>query len=111
MNNTELWTLLTIAGMTVITVLTRSMFFLSNKNWELPGWVTKGLNYAPIAALAAVIIPEIITNGGQLIPSWKDARLFAAAVAVAWYFWQRNLLWTIVFGMAVYLPLHLGLGW
>ena len=58
-----------------------------------------------------MVIPEIVTNAGHLVPSWKDARLFAAALAVAWYFWQRSLLWTILIGMAVYLPLHLGLGW
>jgi branched-subunit amino acid transport protein len=37
--------------------------------------------------------------------------LFAAAVGVAVYVAKRNVLLTIVLGMAVYLPLHLGLGW
>jgi branched-subunit amino acid transport protein AzlD len=27
------------------------------------------------------------------------------------YFWRRDVLLTILAGMAVYLPLHLGLGW
>ncbi len=111
MSHVDLATLVTIAGMTLISVLTRSFFFLSNKAWELPAWVTSGLKYAPIAALAAVVVPEIVTNGGQLIATWKDARLFAAAVALAWYFWRRGLLGTILAGMAVYLPLRLGLGW
>jgi branched-subunit amino acid transport protein AzlD len=30
---------------------------------------------------------------------------------MAMYFWRRNTLLTIVAGMVVYLPLHLGLGW
>lgn len=111
MTSTDFWTLLTIAGMTLITVLTRSLFFLSNKSWELPVWVARGLKYAPIAALAAVVVPEIVTNAGQLVPDWKDARLFSAASAVAWFFWRRSLLGTILVGMAIYLPLHLGLGW
>ena len=35
----------------------------------------------------------------------------AAAAGAAAYFWRRDVLITIVAGMAVYLPLHLGLGW
>ncbi|GKS83045.1 hypothetical protein AVMA1855_02855 [Acidovorax sp. SUPP1855] len=27
------------------------------------------------------------------------------------YFWRRGILGTIVVGMVVYLPLHIGLGW
>ena len=34
-----------------------------------------------------------------------------AAVGAAWYFWRGGVLGTIVSGMAVYLPLHIGLGW
>ena len=111
MTSTDVWTLVTIAGMTLVTVLTRSLFFLSNKSWELPAWVTTGLKYAPIAALSAVVIPEIVSNAGHLVSTWKDARLFAALFAVTWYFWRRSLLGTILAGMAVYLPLHLGLNW
>ncbi|MBU1444367.1 MAG: AzlD domain-containing protein, partial [Gammaproteobacteria bacterium] len=110
MSRTDLWTLLTIVGMVFITVLTRAFFFLSNNAWELPAWVEKGLKYAPIAALAAVVVPEIVTSSGQLVSTWKDARLFAAAFAIAWFFWRRSLLGTILAGMAVYLPLHLGWG-
>jgi branched-subunit amino acid transport protein len=111
MNGTDIWTVLTVLGMTVITVITRSFFFLSDRPWKLPGWAQRGLPYAPIAALAAVIVPEIVTTQGQLISTWQDARLFAVAVGAAWYFWQRGVLGTIVSGMAVYLPLHIGLGW
>ena len=111
MDNTDVYTLATIAGMTVITVLTRSFFFLSSNSWRLPVWVTSGLKYAPIAALAAVVVPEIITNAGHLVSTWKDARLFAAVAAMAWYFWRRSLLGTILAGMATYLPLHLALAW
>ena len=105
------WILVTIAGMTVVSVLTRSFFFLSERPWPLPGWARGGLQYAPIAALAAVIVPEIVMSDGHLIATWKDARLFAVVAATAWYAWRRGLLGTIVAGMAVYLPLHIALGW
>ena len=108
---TDLWTLLIIVGLTVISVVTRGFFFISEREWKLPHWAQRGLQYAPIAALAAVVIPEIVMSQGALIATWKDARLFAAAAGMAWFFWKRGVLGTIVCGMAVYLPLRLGLGW
>jgi len=111
MNQTDFWTLGAIAGMAVMTVVTRSFFFLSSKPWTLPGWAQRGLSYAPVAALAAVIAPEIVTTQGHLVSTWQDARLFGAAAGAAWYYWRRGMFGVIVSGLAVYLPLHLGLGW
>jgi branched-subunit amino acid transport protein len=101
----------TVVGMALVSVLTRSLFFLSARPWALPPVVRTGLKYAPVAALAAVIAPEVVMSHGHLIDSWNDARLYALAAGVAWYGWRRGVLGTIVSGMAVYLPLHVGLGW
>ncbi|MFZ4623054.1 MAG: AzlD domain-containing protein [Rhodoferax sp.] len=112
---TDLWTVLVILGLALVTVLTRTLFFISGKPWHLPHWAQRGLQYAPIAALAAVIVPELVMSQGQLIQTWQDARLFAALAGTLWFFWHRGqgqaVLGTIVVGMLVYLPLHLGLGW
>ena len=48
---------------------------------------------------------------GVLLNTLQDARLPAVLCACAYYFWRRGILGTIVVGMAVYLPLHIGLGW
>ena len=45
---TDLWTVLVILGLALITVLTRTLFFLSSKPWHLPHWAQRGLQYAPI---------------------------------------------------------------
>lgn len=111
MNKTDLWTLATIAGMVCVTVITRSFFFISSKPWELPSWARRGLHYAPIAALSAVVIPEVVMTQGHLIATWRDARLFAVAAGAAYFYWRKGVLGTIVAGMALYLPLHVGLGW
>ena len=108
---TDWWTLAVILGLTVVTVATRSFFFLSSRDWRLPHWAQRGLQYAPIAALSAVIVPEVVMTQGQLVSTWQDARLFAAAAGAAAYYWRRDVLVTIIAGMAVYLPLHVGLGW
>lgn len=115
MNQTDLWTLGVIVGLAVVTLVTRSFFFISSRDWSLPHWAQRGLQYAPIAALCGVIVPEIVMSQGQLLQTWQDARLYAVAAGAGWYFWRRRsslaLLGTLVVGMAVYLPLRLGLGW
>ena len=108
---TDGWTLAVIVGLAGVTVLTRCFFFILDRPWGLPDWAHRALHYAPVAALAAVVIPEIVMTQGHLVSTWRDARLFAAAAGAAWYFWRGGVLGTMLVGMAVYLPLHLGLGW
>lgn len=110
-NVSDAWTLVTIAGLAAVTVITRCFFLFSSKPWQLPNWVNRGLHYAPIAALSAVILPEILVTQGQLLSSWHDAKLLAALCGAAIYFWRKSVLLTMSLGMAVYLPLHLVLGW
>jgi branched-subunit amino acid transport protein len=104
-------TVVTIVGLTVITIVTRVFFLFSDRELVLPGWVRRGLRYAPLAALAAVVVPEVVMTQGALIDTWRDARLFAVAAATAYFFWRRGMLGTIVSGMVVLLALRLGLGW
>src|SRR5690606_16668882 len=51
-------TVLIVLGLAVVTVVTRAFFLFSNRSWTLPRWAQRGLQYAPIAALAAVVVPE-----------------------------------------------------
>jgi branched-subunit amino acid transport protein len=108
---TTLETLVTIAGLAVITLLTRGFFILPERELPLPGWLQQGLRYAPLAALAAIVAPEVLMTNGQLIATWKDARIFAVVAGAAWFFWRRGILGTIVVGSAVMLALRLGPGW
>lgn len=107
----DFWALGVIVGLAGVTVLTRGFFLISGRAWQLPSWALRALQYAPIAALSAVVVPEVVMTQGELINTWQDARLFAAVVGAAWYFWRGGVLGTILAGMMVYLPLRLGLGW
>jgi branched-subunit amino acid transport protein len=100
-----------VVGLAVLTVLTRGFFLLSEREIPIPLWLRQGLRYAPLAALAAVVVPEVVMTQGRLIHSLLDARLFAVLAASAYFFWRRGILGTILLGMAVFLPLRLGLGW
>jgi branched-subunit amino acid transport protein len=103
--------LVCILGMAVITVITRGFFLLSEREWPLPNWLTRGLRYAPLAALAAIIAPEVLLTDGKLVETWLDPRLLAVAAGTAYFWWQRGILGTIVVGIAVLLGAKLGLGW
>jgi branched-subunit amino acid transport protein len=92
---TDIWTLAVIAGLTGVTLLTRTFFFFSSEEWALPDWV----------------LPEVLMQQGQFLHNWMDARWMGAAVGAVVYFWRHNVLLTIVAGMLAYLPLHLLLGW
>lgn len=107
---TDLWTLAVIVGLGAVTVLSRCFFFVAERPWTLPDWAQRALQYAPVAALAGVIVPEIVLTQGVLTHGW-DARIFGAVGGALIYFWRRSVLLTLLGGMAVYLPLKLGLGW
>lgn len=102
---------LAIVGLAIITIVSRSFFMIPERELPLPDWLKRGLKYAPLAALTAVIAPEIFMTQGEFINTFMDARLPAVLCASAYYFWRRSILGTIVMGMAVYLPLHIGWGW
>lgn len=104
-------TVVTIVGLALLTLLTRAFFLFPERELPMPMWLQQGLRYAPLAALVAVVAPEVVMTQGQLIDTWRDARLPAVAVASAYYFWRRGILGTILSGTATLLLLRLGLGW
>jgi branched-subunit amino acid transport protein len=104
-------TVLAILGLTVITIGTRGFFLYPDRELPLPGWLKQGLRYAPLAALAAVVAPEVLMTQGHLITTFKDARLYAVLAATVYFFWRRGILGTIVTGTLVMVALRIGLGW
>jgi branched-subunit amino acid transport protein len=103
--------IIAILGMAVITVATRGFFLYPERDLPLPPWLKQGLRYAPLAALAAVVAPEIVMQNGHLITTLKDARLYATLAATVYFFWRRGILGTIVTGTLVMVALRTGLGW
>lgn len=100
-----------IIGLAIITVATRGFFLYPERELPLPAWLKQGLRYAPLAALAAVVAPEILMQQGHLITTVKDARLYATLAATVYFFWRRGILGTIVTGTLVMVALRTGLGW
>ena len=102
---------LAIVGLAVITMATRGFFLFPQRDLPLPDWLKQGLRYAPLAALAAVVAPELVMTQGHLITTLQDARLPATLAATGYFFWRRDILGTIVIGTLVMVALRTGLGW
>ena len=101
----------TMLGMAAIVLACRAFFMLPKQDLPMPAWLRDGLRYAPVAALAAVVAPELVLTQGHLIDTWRDARIFGALAGLAFYAWRRSLFGTIVCGTGVMLALRFGLGW
>ena len=104
-------TLIAIFGLAAVSLLCRCLFLLPEQDVPMPRWLREGLRYAPLAALAAVVAPEIVMTQGQLLATWRDARVFGAIAGLGWYLWRGDLFGTIACGTGVMLALRFGLGW
>lgn len=102
---------LTTVGMAVVSLLCRSFFMLPKGELPMPNWLRGGLHYAPIAALAAVVAPELVMTHGHLVDTWRDARIFGGLAGLAYFAWRQSLFGTIVCGTGAMLALRFGLGW
>lgn len=100
MNAVDTW--LTIVLLTVATILTRSSFFLLGHAVKLPPKIQHALRYAPAAALAAIVAPDLLLANGALHLTWMNPKLIAGIGAAAFFLVTRHLLGTILVGMALY---------
>jgi branched-subunit amino acid transport protein len=106
MSAAEVW--ITIALMTVATIVTRASFFLFAKV-QLPARIRHALRYAPPVAFAAIVLPDILVSGGAPIADWRNPRLLGGIAATLFFLASRHLLGTIVAGMLAYTAARLWL--
>ncbi|MDB5824827.1 MAG: AzlD protein [Herminiimonas sp.] len=100
MTSGDIW--LTIFLMGVATVFTRCLMFLLGSRVQLPVRLQHALRYAPAAALAAIVVPDLVLTGGPPVFAGLNAKVLAGAATVAFYLATRHLLATIIAGMAVF---------
>ena len=106
-----LWTLVTILGLTLVTIITRSLFLWPERNIPFPAWLQRGMRFMPLAALVASAAPQVLFTDGQWTVGWRDPKLWATLASALAFYWRRDILTTILAGGAVILVLKAGLGW
>lgn len=104
-----LWLWITLALIGSTTMLTRGSFIIPGERARLPPVAHRVLRYAPAAALAALIAPDLLLDGGTLDP--VNPKLLAALVVIAISLRSRNPWLPFILGMSVLLVLRKGLGW
>ncbi len=94
---------LLIAGMALVTFAVRWPVLAVVSRVSLPEPILEGMKFIPPAVLTAIIVPAMLMPTGALDLSYTNAYLVAgiASGMIAWRW--RNLLLTIVLGMAFFL--------
>lgn len=98
MSNLAVW--LVIAGLTVVTVATRSAFLVLGRRYTLPDRVQHALRYAPVCALVALIAPELALADGALALTPANPKLVAGLAAAVVMVLTRNMIAAMAVGMA-----------
>lgn len=92
-----------LAGMAVATMATRIPVLLALSRRKLPEGIERALRYVPPAVLAAIIVPIALLREGELHLSLANPALGASVLAALISWRTKNLLLTIVLGMAIFL--------
>lgn len=90
----------TVLAMGAVTYGVRLAPILLLGRMPLPPLVLRALRYVPAAVLSAIVFPELLLRDGALAVTAANPRLIAGIVAglVAWR--TRNMLLTLIAGMA-----------
>ncbi|MEN8242304.1 MAG: AzlD domain-containing protein [Chloroflexota bacterium] len=91
-----------IIGMALVTFATRYPVLAILSKRQLPETFKLALGFVPPVVLTAIVVPAVFAPGGVIWLNLANNALVAslAAIIIAWR--TKNLLATIVAGMAVY---------
>ena len=102
----SLWLIFILIGLA--TTLPRAGFIVLGSRVALPPVLQRALRYAPAAALAAIVAPDVLVVGGAV--EVFNPKLAAAGAAVAAAAFSRNPWLPFIAGMGVLLGVRHMLG-
>lgn len=94
----SLWWIMMGAGL--LTFAIRLSFIALEGRFQPPAWFVALLPFVPIAALTALVTPDLLLVAGELRPGADNPRLWAGLVAIGVAAWSRNVLATIFAGFS-----------
>jgi branched-subunit amino acid transport protein len=94
----DVW--LVIAGMALVTYLTRAPLLLALARRPLPPRLRLWLRLIPLAVLPALALPLILVDHGRLVASPADPPLWGGVVVFALAAWRVNLFVTVAVAVA-----------
>lgn len=101
MANETLKIYIMIIGIAIFTYIPRSfpLLYLSNK--ELPTWLKEWMKFIPAGIFAALIFPDIFTNGASLDISFSNIKLISSIAVLIVALKKKSLGLSIAVGVAV----------
>ena len=93
--------LVVTVGMVLATFITRAAMLLVGQRFKLSPRVEAALRFAPVCALAVLIVPEVVVQAGTVDLSFHNPRLAGALAATAFLLWKRSMVGCIFVGMLV----------
>jgi len=94
-----------IVGMTCVSVCARSFFLVFGERFKIADWILEAIRFAPLAAMVAILAPELFLPSGASSVTQFDLRLpniwGGLAAMVAFYF-TKKMIPTLIVGMIVY---------
>jgi branched-subunit amino acid transport protein len=95
-----------ILALTLVVVLTRTFFLIFGERFRPEGRLAQALDFAPLAALVAIVVPEFIgaleLGGFSLSFHLSDGRIASALVVITVGLLTRNSLYSLLAGAATY---------
>jgi branched-subunit amino acid transport protein len=101
---------LLISGMFIATFSVRYVLFAFAGRVRFPPWLNKALEFVPPVVLMAIIAPAVTMPKEELWLSPYNPYILASIVAVITALIRKDLLTTILVGMAAFAGLKFGLG-
>lgn len=89
----DLWGLMLLSG--VVTFCIRYSFIAAEGHYQPPSWFRRLLPFVPIAALTALVAPELLLVQGEVMLGDGNPRLWAGLVAILVAATWRNTMLTI----------------
>ena len=109
MSDLEIW--IVIGALVLATATARSSLWLIGHHINIPKRVQDLLRYAPACALAAIIGPDLVLSpAGQVVLDLSNIKILSGIAATLYYLLRRNMLETIIFGMACFTALRVWIG-
>ncbi|MEK9947237.1 MAG: AzlD domain-containing protein [Alphaproteobacteria bacterium] len=106
----EIAILLTILGMSAVTLLIKAVPLAILGSRKLPRIVEDGLKHLPVAVLSGMVVQLVLVKNAELSFSFDDATVWAVLPTLAIAAITRNLFITIAVGMGFVVVVRLFAG-
>lgn len=96
---------LLIIGMALVTAWSRSFFLILGERVRVPDWALEAIRFAPLAAMVAILAPEIFLPSSASSIAQFNLRLpniWGGVAAIITFYLTRKMLITLIVGMGVF---------